>query len=76
MYGAYSVSHIYDETGSAKARHFEALKAAQARKLADTVRRDDGRLIRRVLSRLQAGLVAVSGKPGPWRGEDVQVARL
>jgi hypothetical protein len=45
-------------------RHFEALHAAQARQLADTVRGNDGRMISRVRSRVQAGLVAVGGTLG------------
>ena len=47
MSNPYDVSHIYDETGSAKARHHEFLRGAQARHLAASLKRsDDGRLAR------------------------------
>lgn len=76
MNRAYSVSQLYDETGSAQARHYKALQAAQARQLADLVKGHDSRLISRVLACLRAGLVAVGGNLGSRRGENVQFARL
>lgn len=76
MTRAYSVSHIHDEIGSTRARHYKALQAAQARKLADTVRDDDGRLISRLLAHFHDGLVVASSKLRPRKGEDVQVARI
>jgi hypothetical protein len=46
----YDVSHIYDETGSAKARHHEVLRGAQARHLAASLRRSDDGWLARILS--------------------------
>jgi hypothetical protein len=39
MGNPYDVSHIYDETGSAKARHHEFLRAAETRHLAGRLKR-------------------------------------
>jgi hypothetical protein len=39
MRHAYDVSHLYDESGSAKARRYEVLRAADGRRLANELRR-------------------------------------
>jgi hypothetical protein len=56
------VSHIYDGTGSAKARHYEFLRAAETHYLADALRRNDQRRLNRILSGLGQTLFPFSGK--------------
>ena len=70
------VSHIHDETGSVKARHYEALKAAQTRHLAEMVKGGDERLIRRVIGGLSRARIALDGKLGMKQRKGAQVARL
>ena len=57
MSNPYDVSHLYDETGSAKARYHEFLRAAEARHLANSLKRNDGGLKARILSSLHTTLV-------------------
>ena len=50
MNNPYSVSHIYDETGSAKARYHEFLQATEARRLATEARGKNQSPFDRILS--------------------------
>jgi hypothetical protein len=52
MNNSYSVSHIYDETGSAKARYHEFLQATEARRLATDARGNNQGPFNRILSRV------------------------
>ena len=52
MRDAYDVSHLYDETGSAKARHHEALLSAERRRLVGELRRSGQGLHQRALAGL------------------------
>jgi len=52
MNNPYSVSHIYDETGSAKARYHEFLRATEARRLATDAKGNNQGLFNRILSRV------------------------
>jgi hypothetical protein len=58
----YDVSHIYDGTGSAKARYYELLRAAEARQLAAGFGRNDQRRLSRILSGFGDVLIAFGGK--------------
>jgi hypothetical protein len=58
----YYVSHIYDATGSAKARYHEFLRAAETHYLAEALRRNDQGRLNRILSGLGHTLSAFSGK--------------
>jgi hypothetical protein len=62
MNSPYSVSHIYDESGSAKARHYEFVKAAQARHLADRFKNGKRGWISFARSGFDGALVALGGK--------------
>jgi hypothetical protein len=62
MVHPYYVSHIYDATGSAKARHYEFLRAAETYYLAEALRRNDQRRLNRILSGLGHTLSAFSVK--------------
>jgi hypothetical protein len=62
MVHPYCVSHIYDGTGSAKARYYEFLRAAETHYLADALRRNDQGRLNRILSGLGHTLFAFSGK--------------
>ena len=50
MNNPYSVSHIYDETGSAKARYHEFLRATEARRLATDAKGKNQSPFDRILS--------------------------
>jgi hypothetical protein len=62
MRDAYAVSHLYDESGSAKARHYEALGTAEKRRLISEFRRSGQGLHHRVLARLGDALAALTGR--------------
>jgi hypothetical protein len=59
MSNPYDVSHIYDETGSAKARYHEFLRAGEARHLANRLKRSDDGLKARILSSFDTALVTL-----------------
>jgi hypothetical protein len=65
----YYVSHIYDTTGSARARYHEFLRATEARRLAAGFGRNDQRRLSRVLSGLGDVLIAFGGKLEGKRAE-------
>jgi hypothetical protein len=62
MVHPYDVSHIYDGTGSAKARYYELLRATEARQLAAGFGRNDQRRLSRILSGFGDVLIAFGGK--------------
>ena len=62
MTQAYDVSHLYDESGSAKARHYEALRAAERRRLASEFRRTGQGLYQRALASLGEALAVLADK--------------
>ena len=62
MSHAYDVSHLYDESGSAKARHYEALRAADRRRLVNKLRRPGQGLHHRALAGLGDVLAVLTGK--------------
>jgi hypothetical protein len=59
---AYDVTHLYDETGSAKARYEEFLRAADRRRLVDEVRRSRQGLRHRALAGLGDAISALIGR--------------
>jgi hypothetical protein len=76
MNSPYSVSHIYDESGSAKARHYEFVKAAQARHLVDGFKNNKQGRISRARSGFDGALVALSGKLRVSWGRGMDAATL
>jgi hypothetical protein len=62
MRDAYAVSHLYDESGSAKARHYEALGTAEKRRLIREFRRSGQGLRHRALARLNDVFAVLTGK--------------
>jgi len=62
MRNPHDVSHIYDETGSAKARHYEFLRAAETRHLANRLKRSDDGLKTHVLSKFDKALVTLDNR--------------
>jgi hypothetical protein len=62
MRNAHDVSHIYDETGSAKARHYEFLRAAETRHLANRLKRSDDGLKTHILSSFDKALVTLDNR--------------
>ena len=59
MRNPHDVSHIYDETGSVKARHHEFLRAAETRHLANRLKRSDDGLKAHILSSFDRALVTL-----------------
>jgi hypothetical protein len=76
MNNPYSVSHIYDASGSAKARHYEFVKAAQARHLADGFKKGKRGWISRARAGFDGALVALSGKLRVSWGRGMDAATL
>jgi hypothetical protein len=66
MKRAYAVSHLYDESGSAKARYDEFLHAADRRRLVDELRSSGQGLHHRVLAGL-GDVLAVLLSPATCR---------
>ena len=73
MNNPYSVSHIYDETGSAKARYHEFLRATEARHLATDARGNNQGPFNRILSSVVGALTGLNGKLRAHRWTDVEV---
>ena len=73
MNNPYSVSHIYDEAGSAKARYHEFLRATEARRLATDTRGKNQGPFSRTPSGIVGALTDLNGKLRVRRRTDVQV---
>ena len=73
MNNPYSVSYIYDETGSAKARYHEFLRATEARHLATDARGKNLGPFNRILSSIAGTPTNRNGTPRARRQTDVQV---
>jgi len=73
MNNPYSVSHIYDETGSAKARYREFLRATEARYLATDARGKNQGPFSRILSSIVGAPTNRNGKLRVRRRTDVKV---
>jgi hypothetical protein len=73
MNNPYSVSHIYDETGSAATRYHEFLRATEARHLAIDARGRNQGPFNRILSSIVSALIDRNGKLRVRRRTDVQM---
>ena len=73
MRNPHDVSHIYDETGSVKARHYEFLRAAETRHLASRLKRSDDGLKAHILSSFDKALATLNnGRVSPRAAQAVQ----
>ena len=76
MNNPYSVSHIYDETGSAAARYHEFLRATEARHRAIDARGRNQGPFNRILSSTVGALTDLNGRLGVRRGINVKAPIL